>query len=197
MAAVATMPPRQASGGEGDESELRELIRRRSFRLGHFTLASGAQSDLYFNLKPTMMCARGAYLSARAFLDRIHGERVEMLGGLEMGAVPLIAAVAALSSAQGAPVETFFVRKQVKAHGTRDLIEGLGPDESLAGKAVMVADDVATTGGSIILAVDAARGAGAVVETALVLVDRQEGAEARLAEHGVRLLAVFTASQFR
>ena len=68
MGALAGTPRRQAPGGEDFEIELREIIRRRSFRRGQFTLASGARSDLYFNLKPTMMCARGAYLSARAFL---------------------------------------------------------------------------------------------------------------------------------
>src|SRR5665213_551156 len=195
MTAAAGVSMRQATGG--DEAELRELIRVRSFRLGRFTLASGARSDLYFNLKPTMMCARGAWLSARAFIDRIRSEGIDFLGGLEMGAVPIIASVAALSCAEGEPLETFFVRKRIKAHGTGDLVEGLAPGETLDGRRVMIADDVATTGGSILVAVDTARAAGALVETALVLVDRQEGARERLREHGVRLLSVFRAAEFR
>jgi orotate phosphoribosyltransferase len=197
MAAVAMMRHPSAMGIHGDESELLELIRARSFRLGKFTLSSGAESDLYFNLKPTMMDPRGARLSARAFLARILPERVDYVGGLEMGAVPIIAGVATISDVEGSPVRTFFVRKEAKKHGTRDVIEGLGPQESLSGKRVLIADDVATTGGSILKAIEEARGAGATVDVALVLVDREEGAEAFLQNHGVRLLSVFKAREFR
>jgi orotate phosphoribosyltransferase len=182
---------------DAGEAELRELIRARSFRRGDFTLASGRKSDLYFNLKPTMMDPRGAHLSALAFLDRVIAEKVDYVGGLEMGAVPVIASLAAISDAAGAPVRTFFVRKQAKEHGTRDVVEGLAPGESLAGQRVLIADDVATSGGSIIKTVEAARGAGAIVEAALVIIDRQEGAAEALAEHGLRLLSVFTGADFR
>lgn len=197
MAAAAVMPHPGATGAHGDESELLELIRSRSFRLGKFTLSSGAESDLYFNLKPTMMDPRGAHLSARAFLARILAEDVDYIGGLEMGAVPVIASVAAISDADSTPVRTFFVRKEAKNHGTKDVIEGLGPDETLAGQRVLIADDVATTGGSIMKAIDQARHAGATADVALVLIDREEGAEAFLRRHDVRLLSVFKASDFR
>jgi orotate phosphoribosyltransferase len=195
--AVAVTRHSGETGTDGDESELRDLIRARSFRLGKFTLVSGVESDLYFNLKPTMMDPRGAHLSARAFLARILPENVDYVGGLEMGAVPLIASVAAISDAHGAPMKTFFVRKEAKKHGTREVVEGLGPDESLQGARVLVADDVATSGGSIMKAVDAARAAGATVDVALVLVDREEGAAEALREHGVRLLSVFKGGEFR
>jgi orotate phosphoribosyltransferase len=197
MASAASMRHADQTGIDGGEPELRELIRARSFRLGKFTLVSGLESDLYFNLKPTMMDPRGAHLSARAFLARILPEQVDYVGGLEMGAVPLIASVAAISDVDGSPVKTFFVRKEVKKHGTREMVEGLGPDESLAGARVLIADDVATTGGSILKAVDAARGAGAKVDVALVLIDREEGAREALSEHGVRLLSVFKGGEFR
>lgn len=197
MAAVARTRDAGATGAHGDESELRELIRARSFRFGKFTLASGAESDLYFNLKPTMMDPRGAHLSARAFLARILPEGVDYVGGLEMGAVPVISGVAAISDAEGTPVKTFFVRKEAKKHGTRDVIEGLGPGETLEGARVLIADDVATTGGSIMKAVEAARDQGAVVDVALVLVDREEGAEQNLRDKSVRLLSVFKGGEFR
>ena len=193
MAAAAT-PDRTHDAGE---DELREIIRARSFRLGKFTLASGRESDLYFNLKPTMMDPRGAHLCARAFLARVLPERADFVGGLEMGAVPVISALAAISDAEGRPVRTFFVRKEAKGHGTREVVEGLATGESLEGRRVLIVDDVATTGGSIVKAVDAARGAGAVVDAALVIVDRQEGASEALAGHGVRLLSVFTGGEFR
>ena len=192
MAAVA-----KTQSSQSGEAELRELIRTRSFRRGDFTLASGRKSDLYFNLKPTMMDPRGAHLSALAFLDRVLAEHADYVGGLEMGAVPVIAALAAISDAAGAPVRTFFVRKQAKEHGTRDVIEGLAPGESLAGRRVLIADDVATTGGSIIKTIEAVRAAGAAVDAALVLIDRQEGAAEALAGHGLRLISVFTGADFR
>jgi orotate phosphoribosyltransferase len=185
------------AGARGDESELRDLIRARSLRFGKFKLSSGVESDLYLNLKPTMMDPRGAHLSARAFLARILPEKVDYVGGPAMGAVPVISAVAAISDAAGTPMRTFFVRNEAKQHGTRDVVEGLGPTETLQGARVLIADDVATTGGSIMKAVVAARDAGAIVEVALVLVDREEGAEQNLAAEGIRLLSVFKSDEFR
>jgi orotate phosphoribosyltransferase len=179
-----------------DEAKLFEIIRTRSFRRGKFTLASGRESELYFNLKPTMMSPAGALGSARALLARIWPENPDYVGGLEMGAVPVIAALAALSEAEGRPVKPFFVRKQPKGHGTMDLIEGLAADESLDGKRVLVIDDVATSGGSILKAVDAVVALGAKVDAALVLIDREEGATEALNPRGIRLLSVFKGSEF-
>ena len=176
--------------------QLRDVIRQRSYRRGKFKLASGAESEFYFNLKPTMMSPEGAYLSARALLEKIRGENIDYVGGLEMGAVPVIACIAALSQQDGRPVRTFFVRKKPKDHGTKDLLEGLAPGETLAGRRVMIVDDVATSGGSIIKAADVARAAVAVVETALVIIDREEGATQALQKAGIRLLSVLRTKDF-
>jgi orotate phosphoribosyltransferase len=192
MAEVATQQRARTAG----EAELLEMIRARSMRLGKFTLASGRESDLYLNLKPTMMDPRGAHLCAKAFLDRVPAG-TDYVGGLEMGAVPVIAALAAVSDVEARPVKTFFVRKSAKDHGTREVVEGLATGESLAGKRVLVTDDVATSGGSVLKAIEAARAAGAVVEHALVLVDRQEGATEALAAQGVKLSSVFLGEDFR
>ena len=192
---TAAAPTRPQSAAD-DEAALLELIRARSFRRGRFKLASGVESDLYFNLKPTMMHPQGAYLAARAFIDRILAENVDYVGGLEMGAVPIIGALAAVSHSEGRPIRTFFQRKSVKEYGAQLAIEGLGPDESLAGKQVLVLDDVATSGGSLIKTIDAVRAVGAHIDAALVLIDRQEGAAETLAKLGVRLMSVFKASQF-
>ena len=180
----------------GGESELLEMIRARSMRLGKFTLASGRESDLYLNLKPTMMDPRGARLCAEAFLARVP-PGTEYVGGIEMGAVPLIAAMAAISDVQGRPVRTFFVRKAVKDHGTRELVEGLADGETLEGKRVLVTDDVVTTAGSLLQAVEAVRAAGRDRHDALVIVDRQEGGAENLAAHGVKLHSVFVGDDFR
>jgi orotate phosphoribosyltransferase len=179
-----------------DEQRLFEIIRERSFRHGKFKLASGRESELYFNLKPTMMSPRGALLTARALLAHIWPENPDYVAGLEMGAVPAIAAMAAISEAESKPVKSFFVRKQPKGHGTMDMLEGLAPNETLANAKVMVIDDVATSGGSILKAVDVARAAGAHVETALVLIDREEGAADVLTAQNIRLLSVFKGSEF-
>ena len=180
----------------GGESELLEMIRARSMRLGKFTLASGRESDLYLNLKPTMMDPRGARLCAEAFLERVP-PGTEYAGGIEMGAVPLTAAMAAISDVQGKPVRTFFVRKAVKNHGTRQLVEGLADGETLEGKRVLVTEDVVTTAGSLLQAVEAVRALGAIVTDALVIVDRQEGGAENLAAHGVKLHSVFVGDDFR
>jgi orotate phosphoribosyltransferase len=180
----------------GGESELLEMIRARSMRLGKFTLASGRESDLYLNLKPTMMDPRGARLCAEAFLARVP-PGTEYVGGIEMGAVPLTAAMAAISDVQGKPVRTFFVRKAAKDHGTRQLVEGLADGETLEGKRVLVTEDVVTTAGSVLQAVDAVRALGALVTDALVIVDRQEGGAQNLAAHGVKLHSVFVGDDFR
>jgi orotate phosphoribosyltransferase len=197
MTALAKVREPETTALDRVKSELRDIIRDRSFRLGRFTLASGRESDFYCNLKPTMMHPRGANLSGRAFLAMVLAEGAEFVGGLEMGAVPIIASLAAISDIEETPVRTFFVRKQAKGHGTKDVIEGLGPNETLRGAKVLIADDVATTGGSIMVAIEQARQAGANVDTALVLVDREEGATEFLATQGVRLLSVFKAGDLR
>ncbi len=179
-----------------ERAELLELIRTRSFKRGKFTLASGAESELYFNLKPTMMHPKGALFAAHGLLDLLLADKAEYFGGLEMGAVPLIGSVAAISQAEGHPINTFFVRKKAKDYGAQLQVEGLGPDESLVGRRAVIVDDVATTAGSIIKALDAARAAGAVVETAMVLVDRQEGGTENLAAVGVKLQSLFKAEEF-
>jgi orotate phosphoribosyltransferase len=196
MTAVARLREVQDSNVEKIDSALFDLVKQRSFRRGKFRLSSGIESDLYFNLKPTMMSPLGAELAARAFLFRIWNEEVDFVGGLEMGAVPVIGSLAAISQCEGRPVKTFFVRKKKKEHGTMDLIEGLGPGEALIGMRVLIVDDVATSGGSILIAINAAREAGAIVESALVLVNRDEGAEQTLKQAGVRLLSVLHARDF-
>jgi orotate phosphoribosyltransferase len=181
---------------QGVRERLRELIRMRSFATGDFTLASGRKSTLYFNMKPTMMSAEGADLAAQALLEKAVALKAEYVGGLEMGAVPLIAALAALSHLKGHPIDTFFVRKKAKDHGTKAIVEGLAPGESLYGKRVVIADDVATSGQSILKAVEAAREAGATVEYAICIIDRDEGASEALAAERITLHSIFRASDF-
>ncbi|MDU6835983.1 MAG: phosphoribosyltransferase family protein, partial [Bradyrhizobium sp.] len=129
-------------------ARLLEIIRRRSFGRGEVTLASGRKSDFYFNLKPTMMDPEGATLLAELTYEALKDEGFDYIGGLEMGAVPLAGAIAQISWIKGHPIAAFFVRKKPKEHGAKLAIEGLTRDETLAGKRIVVVEDVTTTGGS-------------------------------------------------
>ncbi len=157
--------------------ELIRIVTSLSYVTGtNLRLASGKTSSYYFNMKPTMLDARGAYLIGLLILDRIEPLQVSLVGGLEMGAVPLASAVAAVSAAKGAPVSAFFVRKQAKDHGTQSLIEGLAKDETLEGRRVVILEDVTTTGGSAIKAAEQVRAEGGEVVAVITVLDRQEGA---------------------
>lgn len=196
MASVAHIASFTERGNGFDRAQLFSIILARSFKKGEFTLSSGVKSNLYFNMKPTMMTPRGAELSALAFLRIAADLRSDYVSGLEMGAVPVIGAMAALSSVRGEPLKTTFVRKQPKAHGTRVLIEGLGPDETLNDKKILIIDDVATSGKSFMIAAERVREAGGIVEHAACIVNRDEGADALLSENGIKLHAIFHGSEF-
>lgn len=175
---------------------LHEIIRKRSFGRGEITLASGRKSDFYFNLKPTMLDAEGAALLAELTLDALSGETIDYVGGLEMGAVPLAGAIAQLSFMRGKPIQAFFVRKKPKEHGARLSVEGLAPGETLKGKRVVIVEDVTTTGGSAIKAVDAARDSGAEIVMVLTMVDREEGAAENFREAGLAFRSIYKAAEF-
>jgi orotate phosphoribosyltransferase len=177
-------------------SRLAEIIRTRSFGRGKITLASGRVSDFYFNLKPTMLDAEGAALLAELTLDALAGEKVDYVGGLEMGAVPIAGAIAQLSYMRGKPIPAFFVRKKPKEHGAKLSIEGLAKNESIKGKRVVVVEDVTTTGGSAMKAVESLREAGADIAFVLTMVDRQEGAAETFKDAGLQFRSLFRAEEF-
>jgi orotate phosphoribosyltransferase len=177
-------------------ARLRDIIHQRSFGYGEIRLASGRISDFYFNLKPAMLDAEGAALLAQLTLDALAGQGIDYVGGLEMGAVPIAGAVAQLSFMTGAPMQAFFVRKKPKEHGAKLSVEGLMPGESLRGKRVVIVEDVTTTGGSAMKAVDAARDAGAEIAFVLTIVDREEGATECFAELGLDFRVIYRASEF-
>lgn len=175
---------------------LRAIIHEKSFRTGDFTLASGKKSTKYFNLKPTMMNPEGGHLAAQLFIDKLQPLQPDFVGGLEMGAVPLVAAIAAVSHAQGAPQKAFFIRKKAKEYGAQALVEGLVSTDVLQGSNVVMIEDVTTTGGSIIKAIDTVRELGASVTHAVTLLDRNEGARDALNDAGVELHWVLEGAEF-
>lgn len=177
-------------------SRLAEIIRTRSFGRGEITLASGRKSDFYFNLKPTMLDPEGAALLAELTLEALAADNIDYVGGLEMGAVPIAGAIAQLSWLKGKPIAAVFVRKKPKEHGARLSVEGLAKGETLAGKRVVVVEDVTTTGGSALKAVEAVREAGGEVVLVFTMVDREEGASETFREAGLPFRALFRASEF-
>ena len=181
-----------------NRKRLIEIVKARSFSTGaEIKLVSGRSSNFYFNMKPTMLDAEGAYLIATLVLDSIKGEDVDLVGGLEMGAVPLASAVAVMSQTMGWPLQAFFVRKQAKDHGTQSLVEGLAPGETLNGARVVIVEDVTTTGGSALKAAEAVRAEGGEVVRVITLVDRLEGAVEAFRAAGLPFTPLLTLDDFR
>jgi orotate phosphoribosyltransferase len=179
-------------------NQLIDIIKRRSFSVGkEIRLASGRSSSFYFNMKPTMMDPEGSWLIAELMLDAIDGMGVEFVGGLEMGAVPIASSIATMSFERDRPVKAFFIRKKTKEHGTQKLIEGLTDEESLEDRTVVIVEDVTTTGGSSLKAVEVVRSQGAKVSCVLTIVDRQEGAMEAFHAAGVPFTALLKASDFK
>ncbi len=176
---------------------LRAIIAEKSFGQGaEITLASGKKSNFYFNMKPTMLDPEGASLIGGLILDRLASGKPDLVGGLELGAIPIACAVSLMSYARGAPVPAFIVRKQAKEHGAKQRIEGFAPGAGLAGKTIVMVEDVTTTGGSILDAIKVVRAEGGIVRSAITIVDRLEGAGAALSAAGVELTALLTAKDF-
>lgn len=168
------------------------LLQARAFRRGRIVLASGKESDYYFDMKPAMLDPDGADLMADLILHELEGIEADLIGGLEMGAVPLIAPVAMKSPAHGRYLPGFFVRKAVKDHGTKKRVDG----NDISGKTVVIVEDVTTTGGSAMDAVQAVRDAGAKVSLVISILDRGEGAAALYEQAGVPFKSLFKADEF-
>lgn len=152
--------------------QLLELLATNSFRLGEFTLSSGARSDYYIDCRTTTLHAHGAELTGRVFLELIHqqGWRAQAVGGLTMGADPIVVATSVISAQAGVPIHGFLVRKSEKAHGMGRRVEGFQEK----GARVVIVDDVCTTGGSTIQAIEAAREFGFNIAGVACLVERLE-----------------------
>jgi orotate phosphoribosyltransferase len=171
-----------------------DIIKRLSFSRGSFVLVSGRTSNYYLDMKPTMLNPEGASLLAELVLNKLEGVKIHYVGGLAMGAVPLLSQIAMLSYSKGRPIPGFFVRKAVKDHGTMKLIEGVKQSD-LKGMSVVILDDVTTTGDSAMQAVKAARDAGAKVELVLAIVDREEGAAEFFAKQKIPFKWLFRAGE--
>lgn len=171
--------------------ELMSHILEHSLRTGDFTLASGKKSAYYFNGKNTTLESRGAYLTARVFLAMIGDDVPDAIGGLTLGADPIVGSMLTLAGMEDLQLNGFIVRKKAKDHGTKSLIEGPVKE----GDKVVIIEDVVTTGGSSMEAIDALKSLGCDIRKVLAIVDREEGGRANLLEAGYRLESIFTARE--
>jgi orotate phosphoribosyltransferase len=176
-----------------DLAALHRLLLERSVRRGHFVLASGRTSSFYVDCRPTTMSAEGLALVGRMGLAALRGRgwAARFVGGLTMGADPVAYAIAAASAANPPLVDAFSVRKEAKTHGAGRRIEG----NFRPGEPVVVVEDVITSGGSALKAVEAVRQEGGTVLGVLAVVDREEGGRATITSTGLEVVSLTTATE--
>ena len=178
------------------KEELFELLRSEAYFEGEFTLSSGKKSDFYLDCRRVTLSSQGVYLCSLLILDLIRQDKnIVAVGGPTIGADPLVGAITILSLINdNRPLKSFLVRKSAKVHGLKRQIEGPVID---AGSRVVLIDDVATTGNSLIECVSALREKGIIVDKVIVIVDREEGAREKLEEIACPFYSFFSIRDFR
>jgi orotate phosphoribosyltransferase len=175
-------------------ARLARLLIEKSYREGTFTLTSGKTSDYYFDCKQTALHPEGGYLIGRLLLELVQPMGVAGVGGMTLGADPLVSAVSVTSfcerEAGFTPLPAFIIRKRAKGHGTGQYLEGLA--NFAKGDRVALLEDVVTTGGTLLTACQRVQDEGLNVAAVVCVLDREEGGRQRLAEAGYDLRAVFT-----
>lgn len=175
-----------------DRPELMELFRQRALKFGDFTLASGKKATYYLDGKQITLQSRGLRLVAEGLLDLLEDVEFAAIGGMSIGADPIIGAVLAVAAERGLDLQGFLVRKEPKGHGTNRYVEG--PVEP--GAPVVIVDDVVTTGGSSLQAVDRIEEFGCRVVQVVGIVDRMEGGAENFAARGLPFAALLTIEDF-
>jgi len=171
-----------------EKDRLRQMLLDRSMRFGEYVLSSGATSSYYIDVRKTSLHPDGLRLISRAFWEVLAHDNITAVGGLTLGADPLVAGVMLHSAEVGKPIEGFLVRRTSKDHGLKSQVEG-----NLAGhKRVAILDDVITSGESSLIAAEAAESYKAEVVRVLAVVDRGQGAAQIFQQRGVPFTALFT-----
>jgi orotate phosphoribosyltransferase len=176
------------------KKRLAEIILERSFQYREdlpFTLASGRKSPYYFNCKPTTLDPEGMNLIGEILFIMLKDTDITAAGGLTLGADPIANALAVISYQKGKPIKSFIVRKDIKDHGTKSAIEG----NIKAGEHVAIIDDVITTGGSTITAIEQARKAGLDAQRVITLIDREEGGRENILRHIGHVESILTRTE--
>lgn len=171
-----------------EREKLIELVKRDALKFGDFTLASGQKSSYYIDCRNVTLSAAGAVLIGRGILELLGEEPIDAVGGMTMGADPILAAVLTVAGLEGRPLRGFIVRKEAKQHGTGKLVEG--PLQQ--GDRALIVEDVSTTGGSALKAAEAAANAGAKIVHIVTVLDRLAGARKAFEEKGYRFSALMT-----
>jgi orotate phosphoribosyltransferase len=176
-----------------DRAALIELIRQKALRFGDFTLASGKKATYYLDGKQVTLDPAGSLLVAEGLLDLLAaGPMPRAIGGMSIGADPITAAVVTMSAVRGTPIVGFMVRKEAKGHGTNQYIEGpVAP-----GDTAVIVEDVVTTGGSSLKAIERAEAFGIRVVGVLAVVDRMEGGAEAFAERGYPFASLLSIRDF-
>ena len=175
-----------------DRQALIDLIHEKSLRFGDFTLASGKKASYYLDCRQITLDAQGAKLIGAGMLELLTDDMPNLVGGMAIGADPITAAILTLAGVQGVPLRGVMVRKEAKQHGTGKLVEGpFQPGESIA-----IVEDVVTTGGSSLLAIERCEEVGLKVKRVLAIIDRLEGGREAFAARGYELTTLFTIRDF-
>jgi len=163
-----------------DRETLQRLIRDKALRFGDFTLASGKQAKYYLDCREVTLDAQGARLVGEGMLELLAGNMPDLVGGMAIGADPITAAILTLAGVRDIPLRGVMVRKEAKQHGTGKFVEG----PFRAGESLVVVEDVVTTGGSSLLAIERCEAVGLKVRRVLAIIDRLEGGREAFAARG-------------
>lgn len=175
-----------------DREALKQLVRDKALKFGDFTLASGKKASYYLDCRQITLDSQGARLVGEGMLELLAADMPNLVGGMAIGADPITAAILTLAGTKGLSLRGVLVRKEAKQHGTGRLVEGpFQPGESIA-----IVEDVVTTGGSSLLAIERCEAAGLKVQRVLAIIDRLEGGSEAFAARGYKLTTLFTIRDF-
>jgi orotate phosphoribosyltransferase len=175
-----------------DREALVALIREHALQFGDFTLASGKKASFYLDCRKVTLDSAGANLIAAGILELLGDNLPDAVGGMAIGADPITAAVITVAGTQGKPLKGFIVRKQAKGHGTGRAMEGpVNP-----GQRVVIVEDVVTTGGSSLRAIEQVEEFGLRVDEVIAVIDRLEGGRQAFEQRGYRLRTLLTIRDF-
>lgn len=175
-----------------DKIALIALVREKALKFGDFTLASGRRASYYLDCRQITLDSRGANLVAAGMLEQIEDELPDAVGGMAIGADPITGAIITLAGTRGIPLRGVMVRKEAKGHGTGRYVEG----PVTAGETVVIVEDVVTTGGSSLKAIERCEEFGLKIERVLAIVDRMEGGEEAFRARGYNLTSLLSIEDF-
>ncbi len=175
-----------------DREALMQLVREKALKFGEFTLASGRKASYYLDCRQITLDAQGVRLVGEGMLELLGDELPDLVGGMAIGADPITASILALAGVRGLPLRGVMVRKEPKQHGTGKTVEGPFHE----GESLVIVEDVVTTGGSSLLAIERCEAVGLKVKRVLAIVDRMEGGREAFAERGYELTTLLTVRDF-